>query len=74
MCFSISPRAKVRPFEEARSVFAALPDALDNAKVETKVEGQEVKNATINNKTEPDILDLCNLIPLEVVGLGKVTF
>ena len=63
-------RAGIRPFEQARSVFAALPDVPEEVKV--KIEGGVNETSKVKVKTEgPDILELCNMIPLEVVGLGN---
>ena len=63
-------RARIRPFEQARSVFAALPDVPEEVKV--KIEGGVNETSKVKVKTEgPDILELCNMIPLEVVGLGN---
>ena len=56
-------RGNIRPFDQARQVLSELvdqQDVKDEKKPETKMKG------TIN-----DILQLCNIIPLEVVGLGK---
>lgn len=60
-------RSGVRPFEQARSVFAALPDVPEDVKV--KMEG--VVSQPVKAEAEVDILQLCNTIALEVVGLGE---
>ncbi|KAL8616655.1 hypothetical protein ACOMHN_031637 [Nucella lapillus] len=63
-------RAGVRPFDQARDVFSALPDVPEDVKV--KVEGG-VKDIFMGKvkRERADILELCNTIPLEVVGLGS---
>ena len=67
MCVS---RAGIRPFEQARAVFAALPDVPEEVKV--KMEDGVHGTAKVKAATGSDILKLCNVIPLEVVGLGKL--
>ena len=66
-------RAGIRPFDQARAVFASLPDVPEDVKV--KIEDEIKENVKVKTKTEgADILQLCNIIPLEVVGLGKYGF
>lgn len=51
-------------------MFVALPDVPEDVKV--KIEGEVNETSKLKAKTEgPDILELCNMIPLEVVGLGN---
>lgn len=62
-------RAGLRPFEESRSVFASLPDASAEVKVKIEEDVKAVGKMKVKSET-PDVLELCNLVPLEVVGLG----
>ncbi|XP_076444129.1 endonuclease 8-like 1 [Babylonia areolata] len=62
-------RGGVRPFDQARAVFSALPDVPDDVKVKTEDGVKDTAKAKVKAE-RPDILELCNTIPLEVVGLG----
>lgn len=62
-------RAGLRPFEQSRSVFASLSAVPAEVKVKIEDDVKAVVKMKVKSET-PDVLQLCNLVPLEVVGLG----
>ncbi|XP_025076831.1 endonuclease 8-like 1 isoform X2 [Pomacea canaliculata] len=60
-------RAGVKPFEQARSVLATLSDVPEDVKAQIE---DKAKNTGKMKSESPDLLQLCNLVPLEAIGLG----
>lgn len=56
-------RAGIPPFVSARSVLETLAESKQDDKSQVKVKQEG-----------PDVLQLCNILPLEVVNLGKYLF
>lgn len=65
----LSDRAGVKPFEQARSVLATLSDVPEDVKAQIE---DKAKNTGKMKSESPDLLQLCNLVPLEAIGLGML--
>lgn len=60
----------MRPFDHARSVFAALPDVPEDIKVKIQDKVVPIMKAKPKVPNKNDILELCSRLPQEVVELG----